>query len=861
MYFDRTLFDKPHHQLLELLAARALDDGDVGSAFKFADRRCRISPEAEPHCYILRAEATYRLGARVAAITDIARALAIAPEDIVANRRMLAWADGVQKVKAAKAIICNDRDFRWLGQAVQVLKQQGQHDLARLTVLEDAIEGWAIWTGNAPLALSITNGTDEIRETVEVDPFHPLSEYGRAASFNVRRPRSNGAQIVCLATAGSVFHSTYTPEKILPARGPLPPSLAKDAAGSPQITVIVPVYADYDATRLCLESLLEELRLTGHQAIVINDQSPDRRIIELLTHFSAAPPIRLITNDRNLGFVGSVNLAIKHVCTGDIILLNSDTIVPRGFIDRLAAIAHSAPDIGTVTPFSNNGEFVSFPLPNKANPLPTPEEIRRIDAIAAEANAGKIVDIPSGIGFCLYVSRACLDRVGCLSEDFDRGYLEDVDFCLRVRQHGFRNVCAPAVYIGHAGSKSFEGEKRSLVVRNLRILERRFTEHRAECAAFIAADPLRPARLAIQRIAAALPCHPVLLVTGGGIVSAVARARAEAVGANGEPAMVLEVRHCPGGLSVTVNNCAGEMPQSLQFALDAETERESLSNFVKSIEASRVEFLDPANTPLAILDLVFELRLPFDLFIADAGLLGRQNERFWLPALHSSISREAEASQVTSESASRAENWAPRWRLITEGAERILVPCPQAEAFATSVLPASVTAKIHRLYESCRPAKRKRNTSPTRHIGFLPVRCCAGEQRLLEETIRRLKAVRPDVSMTVLGTALDDMALMRSSEAFVTGAFEPKEFDGLVESLGVDRLFVSLTRPLFGHSTLAEVFSSSLPIAYFDWSKRQPLRRKRDLIIDPSLSFADLAIMLSQWIPGRSYMRAANGHQ
>ena len=386
-------------------------------------------------------------------------------------------------------------------------------------------------------------------------------------------------------------------------------------------------------------------------------------------------------------------------------------------------------------------------------------------------------------------------------------------------------------------------------------------KHRAECAAFIAADPLRPARLAIQRIAAALPCHPVLLVTGGGIVSAVARARAEAVGANGEPAMILEVRHCPGGPFVTVNNCAGEMPQSLQFALDAETERESLSNFIKCIEASRVEFLDPANTPLAILDLLFELRLPYDLFIADAGLLGRQNERFWLPALHSSISCEAEASQVTSESGSRAENWARRWRLITEGAERILVPCPQAEAFATSVLPASVTAKIHRLYESCRPAKRKRNTAPTRHIGFLPVRCCAGEQRLLEETIRRLKAVRPEISMTVLGTALDDMALMRSSEAFVTGAFEPKEFEGLVESLGVDRLFVSLTRPLFGHSTLAEVFSSSLPIAYFDWSKRQPLRRKRDLIIDPSLSFADLAVMLSQWIPGRSYMRAANGHQ
>ena len=152
---------------------------------------------------------------------------------------------------------------------------------------------------------------------------------------------------------------------------------------------------------------------------------------------------------------------------GDVILLNSDTIVPPGFIDRLAAAAHSSADIGTVTPLSNNGEFTSFPIPNISNPLPSRKEIIRIDRIAAKANSDRIVDIPSGIGFCLYVTRACLDSVGPLSEDFGPGYLEDADFCLRAREHGFRNVCAPSVYVGHAGSKSFGKEKRSLVVRNL----------------------------------------------------------------------------------------------------------------------------------------------------------------------------------------------------------------------------------------------------------------------------------------------------------------------------------------------------------------------------------------------------------
>ena len=130
---------------------------------------------------------------------------------------------------------------------------------------------------------------------------------------------------------------------------------------------------------------------------------------------------------------------------------------------------------------SNNGEFTSFPIPNAQNQLPSLEEIAAIDCVAADVNAGRIVDIPNGIGFCLYVTRACLNAVGFLSSDYHRGYLEDVDFCLRARELGFRNICAPSVFVGHVGSRSFGKEKRSLVVRNLAIADRKFPEYRAEC--------------------------------------------------------------------------------------------------------------------------------------------------------------------------------------------------------------------------------------------------------------------------------------------------------------------------------------------------------------------------------------------
>ena len=96
----------------------------------------------------------------------------------------------------------------------------------------------------------------------------------------------------------------------------------------------------------------------------------------------------------------------------DVILLNSDTVVPKDFAARLAEAAASDPDIGTVTPLSNNGEETSFPVANEANPIGGHDDVMAIDAIAAKVNAGRIIDIPNGTGFCLYITRECLDAVG-----------------------------------------------------------------------------------------------------------------------------------------------------------------------------------------------------------------------------------------------------------------------------------------------------------------------------------------------------------------------------------------------------------------------------------------------------------------
>jgi GT2 family glycosyltransferase len=844
---ERTIFDEPHHQSLELLAARALVESRFAAAFKFADRRCRILPAPEPHSYLLRGEACYYLGAKASAIEDVAKALEIAPDDVAGNRRMLAWARGAQQLRAAFAIIQHDNNLESVRAAANILRQTGQERFVRLNIFEDAIEGWAVWQCDAPLEVSITNGIDEINERFDADVFHPLGEFGFATSFRVRRPKSTIPQTFMLSTARTVVHSARAAGNEIPPRTRVIWPRAKNSR-TQQVTVIVPVYRGHEATQVCIETLLIELKASGHRAILVNDATPDPRIARCLAKSATDPRVEVIVNAHNVGFIASVNRALERVKEGDVILLNSDTIVPRRFVDRLAAAARSSPDIGTVTPLSNNGEFVSFPLPNFANPLGSRREIERLDSIAERANPGVVVDIPSGIGFCLYVTRTCLDRVGPLSEEFARGYLEDVDFCLRARDHGFRNVCAPSVYVGHAGSKSFGREKRSLVVRNLRVLERRFPSHRSECAAFLETDPLRPARQELERVAASISRHPHLCVTGGGAVGAIARHRATAIGSLRTPVLILEVRHRAEGAFVNIKNPSGQMPQSLQFSLSARRQCELMMDFIKNNEPSRIEFFDPINTPSALVYLLLDLKVPYDVFIADAGLLGQDSERY-LPTVVRAVEHSDKPDGASPIVTGEFENNKNCWRQIVESAQRIIVPCVQAEAFAKSVLPQSIFNNIHRTYRGRRPIVRKRGDASATHLGFVPVRASTHEQWLMREIARQLDALRPNVSMTVIGAALDDIALMNGSSVFVTGAVEPHEFQRLVEILGVEQLLICAVRPIFGHPILSAAFSIGCPIAYFDWSPAQSTSKSKDLMISPRSSLAGIVSALDRWLP------------
>lgn len=819
MTFHRSeLLKEPHYQALEVLCTKALERGDPIAAYRLADRRCRIKPLPDAHCFVLRAEALYRMGERSAAIEDLLEAVHISPDDVAANRRLLAWGTARHQGAAAVVLIDSERDVRMLRPAIAALRESGRGAVASLRVYDDLVEGWAVWRGAGPIRVSLADAANRIEHCFENDPRHPLSaEFGSAAAFRLPRPRSpqlisvlRGDEVVAavpIAGDASQHMSTVTPRR-----------------AEHLVTVIVPVYGDYHATAACLESLLTQLDGYRHRVIVVNDASPDSSIHRLLEKLSGHPNVQVLTNSHNLGFVGAVNRAIAEVSDGDIVLLNSDTIVPAGAIDRLASAAESSPDIATVTPLSNNGEFTSFPVANRSNPIEN-LNVAEIDLIAARVNPRQIVDIPNGIGFCLYITRTCLDAVGVLSRSYRRGYLEDVDFCLRARQHGLRNVCATSVYVGHAGSRSFGKEKRSLVVRNLKILEQRFPHYRAECADFILADPLRPARQAIETSLMQARRGGTLLVSAGGGVTEVVSERAKRlVGEGAQGVLILEVQRQPGGAVARLRAPNETVPQSIDLMLPADSDE--LTQTLRQMRLSRVELFDLARLPRALVEALLGLPVSYDLFLAHAELgLGRA------------------PFQAPQQSPSDASFW----RNTAAGAERVLVPDVQAEALA-AIFP---RASISRLWEAAGVREYPARVSgPVARIGLVTVRGCVREHALIREITIRLARARPELDVTVIGTTHDEPALMRAG-AFVAGAASAAELPLLFQRYRLDRLVVCMTRPLFGHPLQEASMATTIPVACLDWSGGRCLPHDGDLALDPSSSTEAMTHALVTWLGKR----------
>jgi GT2 family glycosyltransferase len=271
------------------------------------------------------------------------------------------------------------------------------------------------------------------------------------------------------------------------------------------IDVVIPVYKGLEATRRCLESVLANPQATPMEVVVIDDATPDRAIADYLDQLAREGRITLERNNSNQGFVRSVNRGMLRHVDRDVVLLNSDTEVANDWLDRLHAVSRSAPDVATVTPFSNSATICSYPFEGWGGGVPGGLGLARLDRLFASTNAGKAVELPTAVGFCMYIRRDCLAQLGLFdAERFGRGYGEENDFCMRAGKAGWRNLLAGDVFVFHEGSVSFSGEKAALLQASAKALFEVHPDYPQVVHEFLVRDPPLDLRAAIDNARVAL---------------------------------------------------------------------------------------------------------------------------------------------------------------------------------------------------------------------------------------------------------------------------------------------------------------------------------------------------------------------
>lgn len=258
------------------------------------------------------------------------------------------------------------------------------------------------------------------------------------------------------------------------------------------VDIIIPIYNAFEKLQRCLQSVYCHTDLTENRLILIDDKSSDMRVAPYLDS-QASDNINVIHNDTNRGFSTNINLGMKQSEDRDVILLNSDTVVTKHWVEKIEKCAYSDNSIGTVTPLSNNATLCSVPDFFEENLLPEGIDIDQMAAIVESCSLKKYPKITVANGFCMYIKREVIDTIGGFdAETFGRGYGEENDFCNRASQAGYIHVMCDDTYIYHSGTQSFSSEEKMTYIKeHERILYKRYPKQMRKNAIYCKINPNR----------------------------------------------------------------------------------------------------------------------------------------------------------------------------------------------------------------------------------------------------------------------------------------------------------------------------------------------------------------------------------
>ena len=237
--------------------------------------------------------------------------------------------------------------------------------------------------------------------------------------------------------------------------------------------------------RSCLESLHARNCSVTFETSVVDNASSDNTLEMLTGRF---PQVNVIANDRNLGFAAANNQAIRVAAGRYVMLLNPDTIVHEGALDTMVRFLDEQPDVG-IAGFkllypdrSLQFSCRSFPNPWAAicrgTPLARlcPDNRFARDYILSDWAHDEVRDVDWVSGAAMVARREAIDQVGQLDERFFM-YSEDVDWCKRMWDAGWRVAYVPDAVITHTVGRSSDRVVIPMVAQAHRSMYHLYSKH------------------------------------------------------------------------------------------------------------------------------------------------------------------------------------------------------------------------------------------------------------------------------------------------------------------------------------------------------------------------------------------------
>lgn len=211
----------------------------------------------------------------------------------------------------------------------------------------------------------------------------------------------------------------------------------------------------------CLDLIFKKENGISQEVIVVDNGSQDGSREEVKKKF---PSVHLIENKKNLGFAKAANQGLEKASGRYILLLNPDTQVKRGAIERLVSFMESHPEAGMAggqllnSDGSRQNSIANFP--SLVTELFNKNLLRWLFPTrfpGKERNYLEPIEVDSVIGACMMVRRDVVEQVGSFDEDYFL-FLEETDWCYRMKRKGWKVFHVPQAEIVHFQGKSAERE-------------------------------------------------------------------------------------------------------------------------------------------------------------------------------------------------------------------------------------------------------------------------------------------------------------------------------------------------------------------------------------------------------------------